>query len=209
MRHLNREINICESDQKECDVSSVNFLLNNISTNKEGRLVIPLLWNSKVQHMLADNFNLASKMLLSNRKKLLKNKENLNLMDSVVSELEDLGVIEKISDIDQFRAENPCSSFLSHMPIFKPHKETTKCRMVFLSNLCEKFNEGRNISHNQAMLSGPCLNQKLSTALLLLRFDEKLLCFDLKKAFLQIELPELDQNRLCFLWFKNVGTDDF
>ena len=208
-KYLNREIKIRDTDPNESDSVAVKFLLNNIKLNDNGRLIIPLLWNSKYQHMLSDNYNLSKKMLLSSRKKLLKNETNLLLMNDVVRELENLEVIEKINNIEQFRAENPYSSFLAHMPIIKPNKETTKCRMVFLSNLCEKFNDERNISHNQAMLSGPCLNQKLSVALLLLRFDEKLLCFDLKKAFLQIELPEIDQNRLCFLWFKDAANGDF
>ena len=59
------------------------------------------------------------------------------------------------------------------------------------------------------MWAGPCINQKLSTALLLLRFDSHLLCFDLKKAFQQIALNETDQSKLLFFWFKNVSKGDF
>ena len=59
------------------------------------------------------------------------------------------------------------------------------------------------------MYSGPCLNQKLTVALILLRFDLKLLCFDVKKAFLNIELDEIDQSKLLFLWFKNATNNDF
>ena len=36
-----------------------------------------------------------------------------------------------------------------------------------------------------------------------------MLVFDLVKAFLQIELPESDRYRLCFLWFKDVPRSDF
>ena len=39
----------------------------------------------------------------------------------------------------------------------------------------------------------------LAVALLLLRFDGKLLCFDLKKAFLQIELSETIEQNVCMV----------
>ena len=93
------------------------------------------------------------------------------------------------------------------MPVFRLEKVSSPCRVVFLSNLNGK-GEGV-ISHNQAMLAGPPLNRKLTTALIGLRFNKYLLCFDLKKAFLQISLNEEDQQRLLFLWYKNVAEGDF
>jgi len=80
--------------------------------------------------------------------------------------------------------------------------------MVFLSNLVDKT-DPNGLSNNQVMHSGPCLNQKLSIALILLRFDPLLLIFDLRKAFLMIQLPKADQDKLMFLWHKNVDKDDF
>ena len=95
------------------------------------------------------------------------------------------------------------------MAVFKPEKETTKCRVVFLSNLCESNKHKLSISHNQAMHSGPTLNQKLSSALLQLRFDSYLLTYDLKKAFNQLNINEIDQSKLLFLWYNNVRKNDF
>jgi len=96
------------------------------------------------------------------------------------------------------------------MGVFKLGRETTKCRIVFLSNLCER-DKSRNItvSHNQSIHSGPDLNGKLATSILQLRFGSHLLCFDIVKAFNNIVLSELDQNRNLFLWFRNVRENDF
>ena len=66
-----------------------------------------------------------------------------------------------------------------------------------------------SLSHNQCMYPGPPLNQKLSSALLHLRFDEKLLTYDLKKAFNMLSLGEGDQAKLLFLWYRNVKKGDF
>ena len=106
--------------------------------------------------------------------------------------------------------EHPSHSFLPFMPVMKPDRETTKCRVVFLSNLCENINsQPMTVSHNQAIHAGPSLNQKLATTLVHLRFGAKLLCFDLVKAFNQIDLIDEDRNQLLFLWFRNVDRDDY
>ena len=59
------------------------------------------------------------------------------------------------------------------------------------------------------MFSGPCLNQKLSSALMQLRFGRYLLTYDLKKAFNQLLLSETDQSKLLFYWFNNIEKNDF
>ena len=59
------------------------------------------------------------------------------------------------------------------------------------------------------MYAGPNLNQKLYSAFIHLRFDEKLLVFDLRKAFNILALNENDQDRLLFFWYKNVNKGDF
>ena len=88
---------------------------------------------------------------------------------------------------------------------FRLSRDTTKCHIVFLSNLCERDpTKPHTVSHNQAIHSGPYLNQKLSSALLHLRFNRILLCFDLCKAFNQIALEDVDADKLLFLWYRNV-----
>lgn len=207
---LNKDSQTFSEGSVEINTELVRYLLSNTLRSSDGRLIMPLLWNGKVKHLLANNFKLARSILNSNLKKLLKNTINLELMDSNIKELEASGIIEKIYNLPQFIEENPTCSFLPHMPIIKLNKESTKCRMVFMSNLCEKStDESKTISHNQAMYAGPCVNQKLTVAMILLRFDPSLVCFDLKKAFLQIELPETDQNKLLFLWHRNVAKGDF
>jgi len=49
------------------------------------------------------------------------------------------------------------------------------------------------------MHAGPSLNNKLSTAMLNLRFGEHILTYDIKKAFNNISLSDYDSNKLTFL----------
>ena len=110
----------------------VEFALNNTFKDDEGRLVMHLLWNSKVSHLLGKNFNLPRKILFSNLRKLQNKTDHLNLMKEAFLEQEKLGIIECIDNLNQFLEEHPKSSFLPSMGVFKLNRETTKCRIAFL-----------------------------------------------------------------------------
>ena len=206
---LQKETEIFNDDSVNLNDELFQYLLDNTQRAENGRLIMPLLWNGKVKHHLARNFELAKNILFSNQRKYAKEPLRYGMIDENFRELEELGVIERIPNLDQFLNEAPSASFLAHQPIFRLSKETTKCRTVFMSNLCEK---GRGvqpmISHNMAMHPGYCMNNKLTTSLTMLRFDKKVLVWDLKKAFCQIALPPSDQNKLCFLWYKNWKNGD-
>ena len=194
----------------EVHESIINYSINKIKSNENGRLIVPLIWNGKSSHMLAENQKLSKLILKSNLRKLKGNKEQLKLVENVIREQEELGIIERVHDPDLFFKEHPNYSFIPHMPIFKPERETTKCRIVFLSNLSESNRKNRpGLSHNQCMFSGPNLNQKLSSALMHLRFDKYLLTYDLRKAFNQLELYPNDQSKLLFFWYNNIDKNDF
>ena len=204
-------IDIYETEQDslytDTNEKLVEFVLENTVRDVDGRLICPITWNAKNCHLLARNYNLAKKVLESTSKTLLKDDVKLKLYNEVLREQEKKNIIERIEDLPRFLEEHPEASFLCHMGVFRLDHESTKCRVVFMSNMYERFNNG--ISHNMAMLSGPNLNPKILTALLLNRFDQYQFIFDIKKAFLNIKLFECDKNRLCFLWYRNVERGDF
>lgn len=207
--YTNYDKQVYDEETSEVNDKLINFAINNSNRDSDGRLVMPLLWNFKASHLLGSNRHLATIILKSTLKKLKKTENHLKLVDETFREQEDLGIIERISNLDEFLKIHPNHSFLAHMPVFKLDRKTTKCRIVFLSNLCETSKKGFSVSHNQAIHSGPSLNQKITSSLLHLRFGSHLLCFDIQKAFNNIVLPETDQNRLLFLWFRNVSRNDF
>lgn len=187
----------------------VNFALERSKVLDDGRLEMPLLWNDQLSHLLGQNFGL-SKAILKSLLHKFKNTEKLLQIDSVFKEQEASGIIEKINNIESFYKVYPDYSFLPFMAVFKPDRDTTKCRVVFLSNLHENDpNKTLTVSHNQAIHPGPNLNQKLFTALTHTRFGKYLLAFDLVKAFNQISLNENDQSKLLFIWFRDVKNGDF
>ena len=199
------------SEDDELNDTLSKFILENIVALPDGRLQIPILWNGRVDSLLANNRKLAEKILQSNLKKYLKNdKELLILTDNVIKEQKELGIVEEVNDLDQYLSEHPAHSFLAHMSVHRPDKDSTKCRVVFLSNLCERNpKQPCTLCHNQVIYQGPNLNKTMNTTLILLRFDLYLVCFDLIKAFLCLALSDIDSARLLFLWYKNPCKGDF
>ena len=197
-------------DFDEYNAMLTEFAIDNISQLEDGRLQMPLLWNPKVAHLLGKNFNLARRVLESNLKRLNRVDGGLEMTDRVIEELKDLDIIEKIDNLELFERENPSCTYIPHMPVFRLDKESSPCTVVYLSNLCEQRKGNvKTLSHNQVISSGTNLNSKLLTSLMLLRFDQYLMIFDLVKAFLQISLPEQDQNKLILLWYANVKNKNF
>ena len=202
--------NTGEGSFSEHNQRLIEFVLDNAKRSEDGRIIMPLTCNTKVKHLLGQNFLLSKQILMSNLRKLRKEDLLLQMVDKAFKEQARSGINEIIPNIEHFIQEHPEACFLAHMPVFKMHRETTKCRNVFLSNLAgHDVNKKITLSNNQCMDAGPCLNSKITTSILQSRFDKYVLIFDLVKAFLSVGLSEEDSNKLCFLWFRDVQNKDF
>jgi hypothetical protein len=203
---LNYETQLSPKKFSELDIELIRYLVVNTGRDIEtGRLIMPCLWNKKLEHLLPNNFHLANCILKSVLKKYKKEPLKLEAYDKVIIEQKEKGIIQSVN-IDSLK-NNDKISFLAHNAVFRENVESTKCRIVYLSNLCEKNN--KSLSHNQISLPGANLNNRLDISLTLLRFNKYLLIFDLEKAFLQIKLHLEDTEKLHFLWFKNIKENDF
>ena len=205
---LNYDPCMNENSNNDLDIKVTERILVNTERQTDGRLVMPLPWRTEALHLLESNFKLAENILYSNLKKLQKHNDRLVMIDDVFREQVRTGIIEKVDNLEEVKHSSE-HSFLAHMPIFKLEKSSSKCRIVFLSNLSGTSQNGAALSHNQVMHAGPNLNNKITTAILNLRFGEHILTYDLKKAFNQIALNDCDANKLTFLWFNNVQAGDF
>lgn len=174
LKFLNYETDFIKEDSDEIHEKLITYVLNTIKRDDEGRIIVPLLWKESVSQLLGKKETLSKSVLNSNYKKF-KDKETLFMINNVFIEQEQLGIIERV-DFAQYKEEFPNYSFLAHMPVFKLDRASSKCRNVFLSNICENNpSKAMTVSHNQAMYAGPCLNKKISTTITKLRFNEKLL----------------------------------
>ena len=135
--YLNLAKDVPEKLMSGLNVELCDFMLNNaVRDDQSGRLVMPLPWNPQVKHLIDDNFRLAKQVLDHNVKKLKKDEQKLIQYNEVLSKQENEGIIERVPDLETLLNENPQGlSFLAHNGVFRPDHQSTKCRIVFLSNL--------------------------------------------------------------------------
>ena len=84
------EIESCNFDEQQ---KIVDFTLENIERQNDGRLTVPLMWNGRNCHLLGNNFELCKKILYSNLKKLKKSKIELQLLEDYFTEQLNLNII--------------------------------------------------------------------------------------------------------------------
>ena len=186
------------------DVNLNKFVLDNACTN-DGRLELPALWNKSVLHRLPDNYTLAHSVLKSTYKKFSKQPDKLAQYDDAIQLQLEQGIIEEVPH-DTIKYDSRIS-YLPHNAVYKENSASTKCRVVFMSNLCDKRCSS-NLSHNQVSLPGCQLNNKLQTIATFYRFNKYLLIYDLEKAFVQLCLKPEDSLKLHFLWYRDISKGD-
>ena len=203
-------LNSDEFHENEC-TTEIDKLINlgitiGIYRNREGRLVLPALWNDKVLHRLPTNYKLAISILKSFYKKYKNCPEKIKAYDDIIQLQLKNDIIEVVDNINELESKSKIS-YIAHNGVYKEKAESTKCRIVLLSNICEK-GDGGNLSHNQVSLPGPKLNSSIVTTLTLYRFNKYLFVYDLEKAFLMLCLRPEDANKLLFLWYNDITNGD-
>ena len=81
--------------------------------------------------------------------------------------------------------------------------ESTKLRIVY--DAWARTNEN-SPSLNECLNPGPPLQNQLWNVLVRARFHPVLITGDLKQAFLQVRIQEMDRDALRFHWFKDLQT---
>lgn len=195
------------SDVTDKDQKIINRTIEKCDRAEDGRLILPALWNESILNLLPNNYNMVEKILFSTLKKLKRNPSDLAEYDAIIKTQLNDGIIERAGELCDLK-HSLNHSFLAHNAVFRRNVETTKCRIVYLSNLCERKSEGM-LSHNQVSLPGPQLNSKIVMAITLLRFNKYLLLYDIVKAFHMLRLRSEDSDKMLFLWFKDLANNNF
>ena len=144
-------------------------------------------WPWKKNHKrLASNFGMAFGRLTSLCKKLKELPDGLQMYDTEVKKLLDLGFIEEVDKNDK----NGLIYYMPHRAVITPQKTTTKVRLVFDAS----SKTGKNGSLNDCLYKGPDLMPELVGMLLRMREPKILITSDVEKAFHQIHLKENDRN---------------
>ena len=162
---------------------------------------VELLWKTDPK-ILPDNFSLALRCLYSTFARLKKKEGYLLRYDKIIRDQLDEGIIELV-DPERSTTEPGSCHYLSHHPVVKENRKSTKMRMVFNGSGATKGNP----SLNECLESGPCLLPKLFDNLVRFRAYPIALCSDIKTAFLRVLLAEECRDYVRFLWFDDISKE--
>ena len=145
---------------------------------------------------LPTNKKLAYKRLQSVWSSLSRDNDKLKSYDSIMREQLRLGFIEPVE------SEFSHSDKVHYIPHHGVEKKsaTTPIRIVFD---CSAKQSKAHYSLNDCLLTGPSLVNDLTAILLRFRLGKYGCISDIEKAFLMVELSELDRDSCRFLWPRN------
>ena len=164
---------------------------------QEGRYTVQLPWKQD-RPPLPSNLGLCKKRLCALVGHLGRNPEQLvNYNQIIHSQLKE-GFIEKV--------ENPyCHTgtlhYIPHHPVIKEERVTTKIRIVYKTSARISSDAP---SLNDCLHVGLSLLPDLSALLMKFPVPQIAMTADIEKAFLQVELSEVDWDATRFLWIKNI-----
>ena len=150
--------------------------------------------------VIPENYSLSAKRLTGLKNRLDKGKSLLKKYDDVIKEQLELGIIEKV-DTTIVAGEG---TYIPHREVIREDHVSTKLRVVFdCSAKC-----GSNISLNESLYKGPCLNLQLFDLFIQFRLYPIAITADIGKAYLQINVHKSYSDHLLFLWVSDINNEN-
>ena len=168
------------------------------------KYTVRLPWKNEEVEM-SDNYHLAACRLAGTMRKLKRDRPALEEYDRIITDQLKNGVIESCT-IEPMPDENAMSMkqhYLSHHPIIRADKETTKLRIVYDASARNR----ESPSLNDCLFKGPKLNEMILDVLLRFRLHRVVFISDIQQAFLRVQVNQIDRDFLRFLWIDDVDSD--
>ena len=157
----------------------------------------------KIDHeFLPDNRRNCERRLNTLCKQLKKKPEQYKLYDQLFREYERDGIIEQVPRVEIGEPGKVC--YLSHRPIVREDRETTKIRPVFDGSAAATADSP---SLNDILHTGPNLLSLIYDVLLRFILRRIVVMSDIKQAFLNVEVHPDHVDFLRFLW-RNDGNEE-
>ena len=121
--------------------------------------------------------------------------------DSIIKDQEEKGIIERVTSSEDIEVGQ--THYLSHHPVIRQDKDTTKVRIVY--NASAKNSSGTSL--NSCLYIGPCLLKTVAEILARFRLYPIALTADIEKAFLMIGIHPSDCDVLRFLWYEDAMSE--
>ena len=153
------------------------------------RMIAPLPWISNERP--STNYHVVARKSHILRERLIKNDTYKSYTETINTLLANENIEEVVGK------EKYLGHFLPHHPVIKPNS-TTPIRPVFNAS----FSIGDRKSLNDHLFKGNTDGFNLNSMLIQWRVNPVAIFADIKRAFLQIRVPESDRKYVRFIWFK-------
>ncbi|XP_053698923.1 uncharacterized protein LOC128745882 [Sabethes cyaneus] len=179
----------CSAEEQECE----DHYSANVTRTTEGRYVVRLPRQSNFDHMLGESKAAALRRFHYLEKKLEREPELKNQYHSFMSEYLSLGHMRPVSSEE---SEPNHVHYLPHHAVLKDSSTTTKLRVVFDGSA--KTSTGYSI--NDALQTGPIVQDELLTLILRFRKYAIALVADIEKMYRQVLVHSEDTSLQRILW---------
>ncbi|XP_053388631.1 uncharacterized protein LOC128551742 [Mercenaria mercenaria] len=162
---------------------------------EDGQYIAKLPW--KQEHpTLPTNYNVTLRRTENTIRRLSKEPKMLQFYSKIISDQENRGFIEKVSDVTETQTR---VHYIPHHPVRK-ESSTTPVRIVYDCS-CKQTKD--HASLNDCLESTPPDLNDITSILLRFRLHRHAVTADIEKAFLQIGLHKDDRDVTRFFWLSN------
>ncbi|XP_055948609.1 uncharacterized protein LOC129981696 [Argiope bruennichi] len=174
------------------------FEENIVYQNK--RYTVKFPWKTNMKEYLANNFKVSKRRFSHLKSKFIKDNSLFLDYKAVIEDHLKEGIIKKVITCEE---EKP-SFYLPHRAVIREDKTTTRLRVVFDASSHAKG----QLSLNDCLHTGINLIPDLFEILIGFREQAVAITADIKKAFLQIQIAEEDQNYTSFFWTEDPEKEE-
>ncbi|XP_055623509.1 uncharacterized protein LOC129766934 [Toxorhynchites rutilus septentrionalis] len=169
-----------------------------VQRDTNGRYTICLPKHEGIVDQLGDSKEIALRRLQATERRLARDVELKDQYTSFLTEYCRLGHMEKVTDNGEIKR-----CYLPHHPVVKESSSTTKVRVVFDAS-CKT---STNISLNDALMTGPTIQEELRSIVLRCRTKQIMVVADVEKMFRQINMHPKDRPLQSILWRASPAED--
>lgn len=170
---------------------------NTVARDDTGRYIVRYPKHMNFNSMIGESKQTALRRLQQTERRLERDPNLRAQYNDFMKEYIDLGHMKCIGEVtDPSLDEGKTVCYLPHHPVFKDSSSTTKVRVVFDGSA----KTSTNYSLNEALLTGPTVQEELLDLMLRFRNHAIALVADVAKMYRQILVHEDDRSLQRILW---------
>ncbi|XP_055623543.1 uncharacterized protein LOC129766972 [Toxorhynchites rutilus septentrionalis] len=174
--------------------------VRSVKRGSDGRYKVSLPKNEDAFAKIGESRDIALRRFQGLERRLSNDSDLRNQYIQFMEEYLHLGHMRKVDACKEISIKR---CFLPHHPVIKQTSSTTKLRVVFDASC--KTSSG--IALNDALLTGPVIQEDLRSIILRCRTKQIMLVADVEKMFRQIIMDENDMSFQSILWRTNTEEE--